>query len=82
MTKAKVHKTTYRHVYNADGTKRFEPCSGLLEIHIEGANRFVVCAECGEGYRFHFVMKPQVGDGAAPNFNYANVPVPGQLRRK
>jgi hypothetical protein len=81
MTKA-IHKTTYRHVYNADGTKRFEPCSGLLEIHVRGEERFVACDECGEGYRFQFVMRPEVGEGAAPDFDYGHVPVPGQLRRK
>ncbi|MGZ9005925.1 MAG: hypothetical protein ACXW20_19300 [Burkholderiales bacterium] len=49
--------TQYPHVFNADGTRRRQSCRGHLEIVCEGAGVYVRCNECGEGYRFQFVMR-------------------------
>ncbi len=49
--------TSYPHTYNADGTKRSEPCSGYLEIISDTTGVYVCCKACGEGYRFQFVMR-------------------------
>ena len=49
--------TKYPHIYNADGTRRLEPCSGFLEIVYDASGAYVCCSECGEGYRFQFVMR-------------------------
>jgi hypothetical protein len=49
--------TRYPHTFNADGTKRREQCTGLLEIVCDVSGVYVCCSECGEGYRFQFVMR-------------------------
>jgi hypothetical protein len=49
--------TKYPHLYNADGSRRREACAGLLEIVCDTSGVYVCCNECGEGYRFQFVMK-------------------------
>jgi hypothetical protein len=49
--------TRYKHTYNADGTRRYEHCSGSLEIVCDASGVYVCCNECGEGYRFQFVMR-------------------------
>lgn len=49
--------TKYPHVFNADGTRRFEPCRGHLEVVCDTGGVYVCCNECGEGYRFQFVMR-------------------------
>lgn len=49
--------TKYRHIFNADGTKRVETCDGYLEIVSDASGVYVCCKECGEGYRFQFVMR-------------------------
>jgi hypothetical protein len=49
--------TKYLHIYNADGSRRDEACTGHLEIVCDGSGVYVCCSECGEGYRFQFVMK-------------------------
>lgn len=48
--------TRYPHIFNANGTRRQRRCSGHLQIVAEDAasSPFVVCNECGEGYRFEF----------------------------
>jgi hypothetical protein len=49
--------TRYRHTFNADGSRRREPCSGVLQIVCDASGVYVCCSECGEGYRFQFVMR-------------------------
>lgn len=49
--------TKYRHIFNADGSTRYEPCRGHLEIVCDVRGVYVCCNECGEGYRFQFVMR-------------------------
>jgi hypothetical protein len=49
--------TKYVHTYNADGTRRYDRCSGYLEIVCDVSGVYVCCSECGEGYRFQFVMR-------------------------
>ncbi|HEY0339152.1 MAG TPA: hypothetical protein VGC70_17545 [Burkholderiales bacterium] len=49
--------TKYQHLYNADGTKRHEACKGYLEIVSDSSGVYVCCSDCGEGYRFQFVMR-------------------------
>ncbi len=49
-------QTHYRHLYNADGSRRAEPCSGFLEIICDDYGVYVHCAECDDGYQFEFVM--------------------------
>ena len=49
--------TKYPHTFNADGTRRFEACTGFLEIVSDTSGVYVCCSECGEGYRFQFVMR-------------------------
>lgn len=49
--------TKYRHLFNADGTRRTERCPGHLEIVCDTSGVFVCCSECGEGYRFQFIMR-------------------------
>jgi hypothetical protein len=49
--------TKYQHLYNADGTKRHEACKGHLEIVSDSSGVYVCCNDCGEGYRFQFVMR-------------------------
>lgn len=49
--------TKYPHVFNADGTRRDKPCPGALEIVCDASGVYVCCSECGEGYRFQFVMR-------------------------
>jgi hypothetical protein len=44
-------------VFNADGTRRYEACTGYLEIVSDASGVYVCCNECGEGYRFQFVMR-------------------------
>lgn len=53
----RIIRTRYPHLYEADGTRRGEPCSGYLDIVCEEAGVHVRCDECGEGYRFEFVMR-------------------------
>jgi hypothetical protein len=49
--------TTYRHLFNADGTRRLKACVGQLEIVSDSSGVYVCCNECGEGYRFQFTMR-------------------------
>ena len=49
--------TKYQHLFNADGSRRYQPCPGYLEIVCEASGVYVCCGECGEGYRFQFVMR-------------------------
>lgn len=56
MTGMKRIPTQYPHAYNADGTRRYTPCRGYLEIVCDVSGVYVCCSECGEGYRFQFVM--------------------------
>jgi hypothetical protein len=49
--------TKYQHLYNADGTRRYEACKGYLEIISDSSGVYVCCNECGEGYRFQFIMR-------------------------
>lgn len=49
--------TIYPHRFNADGTTRYERCRGFLEIVCDASGVYVCCSECGEGYRFQFVMR-------------------------
>ena len=49
--------TKYAHVFNADGTRRPQPCRGYLEVVCDTGGVYVCCNECGEGYRFQFVMR-------------------------
>ena len=49
--------TKYPHLFNADGSRRFETCTGYLEIVSDASGVYVCCSECGEGYRFQFVMR-------------------------
>ena len=49
--------TKFLHLYNADGTKRHQRCAGHLEIVCDTNGVYVCCNECGEGYRFQFVMR-------------------------
>ncbi len=48
--------TPYRHIYNANGSRRAQPCYGHLEIICDDYGVYVRCDECGEGYQFEFVM--------------------------
>ena len=49
--------TKYPHVFNADGTRRYVRCRGFLEVVSDRSGVYVCCNECGEGYRFQFVMR-------------------------
>jgi hypothetical protein len=49
--------TKYPHIYNADGSKRYQRCSGSLDIVCDPTGVYVCCNQCGEGYRFQFVMR-------------------------
>lgn len=49
--------THYPHLYNADGSRRAERCTGHLEIVADASGVYACCNECGEGYRFQFVMR-------------------------
>lgn len=49
--------TQYRHLFNADGSRREQRCAGSLEIVCDPSGVYVCCNECGEGYRFQFVMR-------------------------
>ena len=49
--------TKYPHAFNADGSRRHERCRGYLEIVCDRGGVYVCCGECGEGYRFQFVMR-------------------------
>lgn len=49
--------THYPHRFNADGTSRHDPCPGYLQIVCDATGVYVCCNECGEGYRFQFVMR-------------------------
>jgi hypothetical protein len=49
--------TQYPHRFNADGTRRRESCGGNLQIVCDPSGVYVCCSECGEGYRFQFVMR-------------------------
>jgi hypothetical protein len=49
--------TKYPHIFNADGTRRYERCRGYLEIVSDASGVYVCCNECGEGYRFQFIMR-------------------------
>jgi hypothetical protein len=49
--------TKYPHTFNADGTRRRERCGGHLNIVCDASGVYVCCSECGEGYRFQFVMR-------------------------
>lgn len=53
----RIIRTRYPHLYEADGTRRARRCSGYLDIVCEEAGVHVRCDECGEGYRFEFVMR-------------------------
>ena len=53
-------QTKYRHLYNADGSLRREPCPGYLTINCGDGGVYVSCAECGESYDFEFVMLDSV----------------------
>lgn len=53
----RIIRTRYPHLYEADGTRRAKRCSGYLDIVCEEAGVHVRCDECGEGYRFEFVMR-------------------------
>lgn len=48
--------THYPHIYNPDGSRRVEPCSGYLEIICDDDGVYVRCDECNESYQFDFVM--------------------------
>jgi len=50
-------QTQYPHLYNADGTRCYKSCRGYLEIVSDSSGVYVCCNECGEGYRFQFVMR-------------------------
>jgi hypothetical protein len=50
-------QTKYPHLYNADGRRRYESCRGYLAIVSDSSGVYVCCNECGEGYRFQFVMR-------------------------
>jgi hypothetical protein len=49
--------TKYPHTFNADGTRRRQACGGNLQIVCDASGVYVCCSECGEGYRFQFVMR-------------------------
>jgi len=49
--------TKYPHVFNADGSRRYDRCGGHLEVVCDRTGVYVCCSECGEGYRFQFVMR-------------------------
>jgi hypothetical protein len=49
-------QTKYRHLYNADGSLRKQPCTGYLAINCGDDGVYVSCAECGESYEFEFLM--------------------------
>ena len=49
--------TKYPHVFNADGSRRYDRCRGHLEVVCDRTGVYVCCSECGEGYRFQFVMR-------------------------
>jgi hypothetical protein len=49
--------TQYQHLFNADGTRRDELCTGYLDIVSDNNGVYVCCNLCGEGYRFQFVMR-------------------------
>jgi hypothetical protein len=55
-----VH-TQYRHVFNANGTRREYRCHGHLEIVCCDVGVYVRCDKCGEGYRFELVIPKQDG---------------------
>jgi hypothetical protein len=57
ITGMKRIPTKYRHIFNADGTRRHEPCTGYLEIISDVSGVYVCCNDCGEGYRFQFLMR-------------------------
>jgi hypothetical protein len=71
-------KTKYRHVYNADGTKRAEPCAGLLGINSDHSGTYTMCGKCGEGWRFEFAM----GLNSGSDFAYQDVPKQKLSRRR
>jgi hypothetical protein len=52
----RLKRTLYRHVYNADGTRRAEPCDGFMEVHSDSRiGVHAACNKCGESYRFVYI---------------------------
>ena len=53
----RIIRTHYPHLFEADGSRRAQRCTGHLDIVCAEAGVHVRCDECGEGYRFEFVMR-------------------------